>query len=419
MNGHTRFRPYFWLMLSLLAASIAWLYMTRVLAPWEQYFNVDAGTMKAALGDLYSPWYGTRALLWEGKNPYGSAVTHEIQLAFYGHAVQPTTQSGVRPTDEQRFAYPVYVVLLLAPLAHVDFATAHAWAVWLLGVAAALGILVWMEFAGWRSPWASTVAIVLFMLASPQFAQGLRLRQLGLLVTIFLALAAWLARRNRLFVAGLVLALATIKPQMALLPIVWMMIWSLGSWRKRWPLPAGLLTGLVVLFAAGERILPGWPREFLAGLAAYRRYGPVTTSLQLLLGNTAGVVFSALIVLAVLVWGWRQRECEAESADFASGLAAFLTVASVALPLMPPFNQTLLVLPVLMLLQQWRSLSNAACILFAVIVGWPCVAQLALLIFPPATRSLAPLPLLPSALVLLFPPFLLLWLALRRNPVAI
>ena len=49
--------------MSLLAAITAWLYMTRILAPWEYYYNVEAGTMKAVPGDLYSPWMGARALL--------------------------------------------------------------------------------------------------------------------------------------------------------------------------------------------------------------------------------------------------------------------------------------------------------------------------------------------------------------------
>jgi len=413
-----RLRPQLWLLLSVLVAFVAWLYMSRVLLPWEHYFNVEAGTMKAALGDLYSPWLGTRDLLQRRMNPYGPEVTHEIQGAFYGHDIEPQSATGSRITDEQRFAYPVYVVFLLAPTSGIEFETVHAWAPFVLMGAVGVSVGLWVSFLRWRVSAITAMAIILFVLASPQIAQGLRLRQIGLLVAAMIALAAWLVRRNWLLAAGALLAFSTIKPQMSILPIAWFLLWSAGDFSRRWRLPASFCGTLALQIGAGEFVLPGWPRDFVAGLAAYRRYGPMTTLLQLTLGRSLGVIVAAAAVVGLLAWGWVNRKHAADSPEFARTLAMFFVVAAFALPLMPPFNQVLLILPALMIMRDWSRLPQWARIALIVCISWPWAASLAMVAFSPSTRSLSQLPLLPSGLVLFFPLLLFVSLMARRSSVS-
>ena len=413
-----RERPRLWLLLSLLAVSIAWLYMTRVLVPWEQYFNVEAGTMKAALGDLYSPWFGTRALLVDGKNPYGPEVTHDIQMAFYGHDIVQARRPGTRAIDEQRFAYPVYVVFLLAPVARVGFNHVQEAAPLILALVVAMSVWLWMRTLRWRPPAILVSAITLFVLASPQIAQGLRLRQLGLIVGCLLALSSFLVVRGHLMPAGVILAVCTIKPQMVVMPLAWFLLWAMGDLRKRWRLPTGFGVALTLLVAAGELVLPGWPRDFLAGLAAYRQYGPVTSLLQLTLGDSAGMVMAALSIAGLLAWGWIHRKDAADSAEFGTVLSTFLLGASLVLPLMPPFNQVLLILPLLIVLRDWSSLSRWGRFAFVFCVSWPWIMSLVLLASHVQLNSLRAVPLLPSVLVLFFPALLTLLLIARRNATA-
>jgi len=263
------------------------------------------------------------------------------------------------------------------------------------------------------------VAVTWFVLASPQIAQGLRLRQIGLLVATMIALAVWLMTRNRLWLAGALLALATIKPQMSVLPIAWFLLWSLGDWPRRWRLPASLCGTLALLVGAGELLLPGWPRDFLAGLIAYSRYGPTTTLLQLALGKTLGAAVAIAAVAGLLAWGWTNRKSTADSPQFAYTLSMFFVVATLALPLMPPFNQILLLLPVLIIVRDWTRLSVTARAAFTVFVSWPWVASCIMLAFPPSTKSLALLPVLPSALVLLFPLLIFVLLIARPSPLGL
>lgn len=419
MDERLQTRHGLWLLLSLLAAVTSWLYMNRVLAPWEHYFHVEAGTMKAALGDLYTPWFGTRELLLHGKNPYGPEVTHEIQMAFYGHDVIQASASTAKSIDEQRFAYPLFLVFLLAPTIGTGFDTLQAAAPAVLALAVAGSVWLWLSFLRWPRSAITAWAAVLFILASPEIAQGLRLRQLGLIVAFLFALGTWLVGRNYLVLGGAVFALSAFKPQMVVLPLSWLMLWSIGDLPKRWRLLASFSVALALLVGAGELVLPGWPRDFIRGLVAYRRYGPVTTLLQLPLGNRLGVVVAAVLVTGLLGWGWNNRKRGADSPEFMLTLSAFLIVAALALPLMTPFNQVLLILPVLVVVRDWAKLPLAARIIFAVTVGWPWIVSLALLAWPPDLKSLHPVPLLPSAIVLFLPFLLPILLMARRTPIPV
>jgi len=408
-------KNWLWLVLGVVASAVSWTYMHRVLLPWEYYLDVSHGRLKAPMGDLYPRWVGTRELLLNGRNPYGAEVSHEIQTAFYGHAIE---QSYDKPeseiVDEQRFVYPVYVVFLLAPTVHADFARLQEWTPVVLGALTAISVWLWMEVLRWRPPPLVFVALALFVLSSPQIAQGLRLRQFGLLVAFLLALASWCVVRRRYFVAGVLLAVATIKPQMVALCLVWFLIWTLGDWKKRWPLVAGFGMVLAALVGAGEWLLPGWPRYFLEGLAAYRKYFPTTSPLRLILGDWMGGVLSVLAMAALLAFAWGKRKVGLGSPEFVQVLALFFVGTTLVLPLLTPYNQVLLLLPVLMLIREWRSVPRWGSIAFALLVAWPLVVSQVMLVHPPQLESMHRTPLLPSALVLLFP-FLLLWFVLARR----
>src|SRR5438132_1610458 len=111
VSPSAQMRTRLWLVLSLLVSATTWFYMDRVLMPWKQSIEIKSGKLKAQMGDLYPRWVGTRELLLHGRNPYGPEVSHEIQMAFYGHAItQKYGDPGVKLIDEQRFVYPVYVV---------------------------------------------------------------------------------------------------------------------------------------------------------------------------------------------------------------------------------------------------------------------------------------------------------------------
>ena len=71
------------------------------------------------LSDLYPRWLGARELLRHGRNPYSAEITREIQQGYYGRPLDPARPDD--PKDQQGFAYPAYVVFLLAPTVDLPF----------------------------------------------------------------------------------------------------------------------------------------------------------------------------------------------------------------------------------------------------------------------------------------------------------
>jgi Glycosyltransferase family 87 len=404
-----------WLLLSFFVAGISWLYVHRVLVPWTSYLHLQNGYVIAQISDLYSPWVGTRELLLHRRNPYAPEVSHEIQMVFYGHPINQTyDQPGVALVDEQRFAYPVFEVFLTAPLAYVEFPQVQRWAPFVLGSVIVLNIFFCVSILHWRLPWEVFAAIVLFTLSSPQIVQGLRLQQLAIVEGCLLMAGAWCISRNYLGTAGVLLALSTIKPQMALLPLCWFAIWAVGDWRRRWRLPVSFIATLAALIGAGELLLPGWPRYFLAGLAAYRKYAMPTSALRVALGDTFGEILGGILVLGLLAYAWQNRKAAGDSRQFASILATFFMCALLTFPLFTPFNQVLLILPAILLLHDWKTLPKFSRLIFILLLSWPCTISLALLLFPPSTSSPSKLPLLPALLVP-FAPFILPLLLITRS----
>jgi hypothetical protein len=409
-----RFR--LWLLLSVLVCGITSLYMYKVLEPWNDYIGAHHGGLKAQMWDLYPRWVGTRELLLHRENPYGLEVSHEIQMAYYGHIIiQDYGDPRHKIVDEQRFAYPVYVVFLLAPLTNVDFGTVLRWAPAALALLAALIVPLCLNILRWRLTLSAVASITLFTICSPQIVQGMHHQQLSIAVGFFLIAGVWCICRNHLISAGAILAWSTIKPQMALFPLCYFLVWVLGDWPKRWKLLASFLVTLFTLIGAGEIILPGWVGYFIEGASAYRRYFPTTSTLRMLLGDTPGEILGGAILVGLLILAWWNRRAAAVSGTFTDVFAAFLIGTVLVFPLFTPFNQVLLILPSMLVLRDWKTLPRFSRIVFVVCISWPWAISSLLLLFPPRFDRPNEMPLLPLALVSFVPLVLPVLLVTRRN----
>ena len=161
--------------------------------------------------------------------PTGLDVSREIQIAYYGRALDPSVATD--RLDQERFAYPLYVIFFMLPTVFLEFNTVRIIAWWFLAAATIVSVWLWLRYLRIRISVFAGIAIFALALSSLPVLQGLSLLQLGLLVAAFVAAAAACAADGRLFLAGMLLALATIKPQMCVLPIAWFAIWCFGGWR--------------------------------------------------------------------------------------------------------------------------------------------------------------------------------------------
>src|SRR3954468_24012882 len=330
-----------------IAAFSMWFYVQRVLIPYQEADAAVHGQPRGILSDLYPRWVGARELLLHGTNPYGEEVTRQIQQGYYGRVLDP--QRADDPKDEQRFAYPVYVVFLLAPTITLPFGVVRSGFTVLLVLLTAASVLMWMRALRWR-PSANVLSIcMLLSLGSFPVTQGIKLQQLSLLVAGLLSAAVAAVSCGFLITGGILLALATIKPQLIWLPLACMMLWTVRDWRNRQRLAWSFGSVLVLLLLGSYVVLPTWTTDFMEAIRAYHQYTRNVSVLGLLFTPVLGNVMAVLLVLTTLWIVWPLLRQPADHRDFGLAVTTLVALGVVVAPMFAPYNQVLL-LPAVMLL---------------------------------------------------------------------
>jgi hypothetical protein len=343
-------------MVSAIAAASVWFYFDRILVGHQVADAIAHDRPRGNLSDLYPRWLGARELLLRGRNPYSDEITLEIQEGYYGRRLDAARPND--PKDQQGFAYPVYVVFLLAPVLRLPFHEVQILFHWLLTGLTAATVLWWLRTLRWRLPAVATASVTLLMLGSVPGVQGIKLQQLSLLAAGLLAGSAACVASGFLFFGGALLALATIKPQLACFLGAWLLVWAISDWHKRRRFFFGVALAMALLLAGSEIVLPGWMRLFAHGIERYHRYTQNQSVLdQLLPGIFTGKIVAGLAVVLAAVFLWRLRGAAAESTDFGRGIALVMATTVLVVPMYAPYNQVLLLPPILMLLRDRRTMA--------------------------------------------------------------
>src|SRR5262249_34303120 len=162
-----------------------WLYVDRVLIGHQVAEARDRGIPRGNLSDLYPSWLASRELLLHHRDPYTPEITREIQAGYYGRLIDPSRPND--PKNQQAFAYPLYVALLLAPTVKLQFAQVQVIFRWLLAGLTALSVLLWLAALGWKQSGMTAVTLTLLVFGTFPVVQGIKLQQLSLMVAAFLA----------------------------------------------------------------------------------------------------------------------------------------------------------------------------------------------------------------------------------------
>lgn len=374
-------------------AGSMWFYVQYVLVPYQQADAARHHRPRGNLSDLYPRWLGARELLLHHRDPYSPEITREIQAGYYGRPLDPNLPDD--PKDQQGFAYPVYVVFLLAPTISMPFAALQICFRWLLVLLTAATVPLWLRAIRWRPSPSTCVILILLTLGSFPAAQGIKLQQLSLLVSALIALAATCLVGGHLALAGALLALASVKPQLILPLVGWLTLWSFSNLRQRWHFLAGFALTMAALLAAAEYQLPGWIGRFRAAVAAYSQYtGGSRSLLDVLVTPVVGKIFAGAVSMIVAWVCWRRRHEPADSAEFAFTLSLTLTATVVVIPMFAPYNQVLLLPAIFLIARSWVTLRRNATArvlstLALALLLWPWIAAISLTAasrFVPATR---------------------------------
>ena len=377
------FHKSFWLFLAAAVCAVGmWTYVERVLIPHQISDATAHDRPRGNLSDLYPRWLGARELLLHGRDPYSAEVTREIQAGYYGRPLDPSRPAD--PKDQQAFAYPAYVVFYLAPTVRLHFEIVQRAFFWILVGITAASVFLWLRVLGWTVAPSVQAAMVALTLSSQPVLQGLKLQQFSLFVAAMCAASMALLAAGCLIPAGILLALATIKPQLVLPLLLWLGLWSLGDLKRRYRWAASFLIGTAVLCAASEWLLPHWIGRFWHAAGAYRQYAQAIPMLEAILpypwGRLVEVLFAAMTALLCFKW----LKPSENTAVFQACTCLVMSLTVLTVPKFALYNQVLLLPAILLLARDRRTIwegnfiSRALLIIVAVSVAWPWLSSTAL-----------------------------------------
>lgn len=335
-------------LLAAIAAASMWFYVDRILVGYQVADAAIHQRPRGNLSDLYPRWLGARELLLHHRNPYADDIAVEIQKGYYGRALDPSRPDD--PKDQQGFAYPVYVVFLLAPLIGLPFHAVQIFFHWFLLAITAATVLLWLRVVRWRLTWLVIATGVVLMLGSFPAVQGIKLQQLSLLVAALLAGAVASVSAGFLAFGGVLVALATIKPQLAWPLVTWLLMWALSDWQSRMRFLFGFGLTMGALLIGAEIILPGWLPMFVR--AVHRYHGYTQNQGVMLLPWEFSGFFVALAVFACASVLWKQRASPAVAQEFGRAAALVMSLTVLIVPMYAPYNQVLLLPAILALVQR-------------------------------------------------------------------
>jgi hypothetical protein len=290
---------------------------------------------------------------------------------------------------------------VVGPLAILPLPVAYAFWFSLLGASLVICFIVGPWATGWRPITWLLALTAFFTFGLYPNVWAVILGQVSIVVAAFIALAWWGLRTERWQLAGICLALATIKPQVTFLIVPTMLIWSL--YQRRWRVIITFFAALGVLVILPLPWLPDWPLEWLAAVSRYAGYTVWDPPLVLLTGSTwlSGVVAVLLLVWTVYSW-WQTQEIPAVTFGWAPSMV--VVVSMLIAPRTSQANQLVLLLPLFFVFTRLSSTWVIAAVEIGLLVGlW--LVDFALL--PPTSSALHMVwqhqlisPVLPVGLVL-------------------
>ena len=349
--------------------------------------------------DLYPFWLSAREFQRTRLDPYSAEMTRAIQVGLYGRPLDPRRVGD--PVDQHGFLYPAFTDLLLWPTTLVAFPTMRAWVVAVLAALTLWSVVLWARALALALVWhllaTWTAVAALLTMSSYPVLEGLYSGQLGLLVAFLLAAAAVALRREKFLLAGVLMAVATIKPQVTVVLIGYLLLWACARWRVRKKFAIGFVVTLTLLVGASLAVMPHWISSWTQALAAYRQYTRPPLVAEILvaplgprLGPMAALVLTGTALVTAAVLAWKNRSEAADSLAFWRTIALMLAITTVViLPGQAVYDHVILIPGILLLAGYASGLKDATAVrrvLFgigALILFWSWIAAVALVVQRP------------------------------------
>jgi len=245
----------------ILAAGIVFGLLTFV--------NYRYSTANPGGTDFMVHWMGTRAYLTEGLSPYSDETALKIQTFTYGRPAEPGEH-------ELRVAYPLYSIFLFMPFSAIaDFDLARGAWMTLLEISLIALCFVCFQISDWKPTLPVLTVFLVFSVLWYHAVRPLILGNAVILVALAIAGGLLAIKKRTDELAGILFALATIKPQVAFLFVVFILFWA-GT-TGRWKIVGWFLGVMALLVATAALLIPDWILQNLREIVRYPGYNPPGT----------------------------------------------------------------------------------------------------------------------------------------------
>jgi hypothetical protein len=280
--------------------------------------------------DFYQVWRTSRELLARRADAYSGEMQHQIEVGLYGRPLDRRLAADAA-TVFRGDCYPLHASVLALPLAPLPFRAVQLVLTALLPAAVIVTVLLWCSALGFDGSSRGLFTVVLLALSAIPVLEGLYALQVSLVVALLIAAGIFMIQWARLFLSGALLAAASIKPQLILLLVAWLMAWTLARWNERRSLLFGFAGTAFALLGATTLASPNWFSGWMHSVHEYRRICPPPLA-EFVLGREIGIAVSVLLVAVAGLVGARNRKAEPDSEAFLLTSILAIAITVVVLP---------------------------------------------------------------------------------------
>ena len=282
--------------------------------------------------DFFQRWYGVRAFVLEGRDPYSPQISREVEQLVFGGPPSHDIALAQYPGD---FVYPFPFALVIAPLVFFPYEVASALWIGLTGAAIVISFVLMADLFRWRlAPWLLIVAIVWVLTFYPA-SRGIFLGQPGTMVVCLELIALWALNRRLDLLAGIALGISTYKPQLGLLLLPALGLWALRF--GRWHFVVSLIVTTLLMYGVSLVLLPAWPGEWWAQVSSYNGYTEIGAPVAIITGTylpflgRPGEILLTVALVGLVAWAWATLLWRRDMRYFNWTVALTLTVTHITL----------------------------------------------------------------------------------------
>ncbi|MBL7164484.1 MAG: DUF2029 domain-containing protein [Anaerolineales bacterium] len=262
---------------------------------WANYRFSD---QSSGGNDFLARWVGARKWLIEGISPYDERVSLATQEIIYGHPADVS-----KGEDLSHFVYPLTSMVIFGPFGLLEYLPARALWMTVLELSLAGLAILSLRLVRWSVSPARVAVLILFSVLWYHGARTLIVGQFAAIEALLIVGALLLIQKEQDGFAGLLLALATAKPQMVVLIIPFVLIWAYS--RRRTNLIWGFFGSLLGMFLVSLFFIPNWPLQMIWQMMEYPGYTERIGSLiSILAGSIPGLSKQLSIILNLFFWGY-------------------------------------------------------------------------------------------------------------------